>query len=861
MGIYMLLPAIAGMGAVAGLAVLAVLLGRCFLRRGPKLFCYLLWSVVLFRLLCPVSVPSMFSALRLFDVGRAAFTPSKPTAFPALLGLQADLCHLAVLDVDQVKMGDYGSYPQGFATGETSPSGDADFFDTVWGYMDARALGGAYDLWLAWEGRFDAVYREGQPQEIAAPAKKYSRILLPAPPAMLLEDEGLRDTLAKSALELWEQEGLLEHGAPSSFYGLAAQDVQAGRKGGDVPAGQAQVPLWLVVATWVWLSGVALMLLYSLASLFLLRRRLVGAVRLEGNIYQSDYISSPFVIGLFSPRIYLPSALCGKEREYILMHEQTHIRRGDYIFRLLAFAALTLHWFNPLVWLAFYLSGKDMEMACDEAVMKRMKEDIRADYSASLLGLATGRHFVLGTYLAFGGGDVKGRIKNIMHYKKPTVFWVVFAAVLVSGTVCAFGSDPKVQEEAGGREILGMAASAGVDICRNVGEAEPEKADGNENVLTVYSLTDGAFVQELLGDFAARYPEIKICHETGEDGLLATEQTDALTARLLAGTGPDVLFLDGLPARSYQADGLLADMTKTLAPLQGGLQQNIVSAYTEEGKVFMLPVCYLVPFALMEEQNAKAMESLSGLTAYMGRPDSGRKVDLDGYSWADLLEMAYYNYAPQFIREDGTVTKENIKNFLLYIKWIGDSSSVSGETATHRYFEEKLGKEDLDREDAGVLFLPLCGMDDLYTYSAQVGEMLREGRKMQQVGGLFFPEGLVGINAWSANKEQAALFVQAVFSEEMQEGYADSGFCVNAQVFQEKIADWAAAWEAEADETVTFGLGVKQLAGQMEKALEVGVGQSADAAILQVLTEEAMGYFLGETTLHECVEAIAGRIW
>lgn len=186
----------------------------------------------------------------------------------------------------------------------------------------------------------------------------------------------------------------------------------------------------MAIATLLWLGGIAAMLIYSVVSLLLLRRKLIGAVRLRENIYLADHISTPFVIGVIRPKIYLPSTLAEQEQSYIILHEQTHIRRLDHIVKLVAFLALTLHWFNPLVWVAFILSGKDMEMSCDEAVMKKMNGDIQADYSASLLSLATGRKIFAGAPLAFGEGDTKSRIKNVMNYKKPA-FWIVIAATIV----------------------------------------------------------------------------------------------------------------------------------------------------------------------------------------------------------------------------------------------------------------------------------------------------------------------------------------------------------------------------------------------------------------------------------------------
>ncbi len=188
--------------------------------------------------------------------------------------------------------------------------------------------------------------------------------------------------------------------------------------------------VWILFTKFVWIGGVAALFIYSTLSLIRLKRRLIGAVQLRDNIYLADHIESPFVMGLIHPKIYLPSSLSVKERDYIILHEQHHIRRGDHIVKLLSFAALCLHCFNPLVWIAFILSGKDMEMSCDEAVLRKLGSDIRADYSASLISLATGRRIIAASPLAFGEGNTEGRIKNIAGWKKPAV-WVIVIAVIV----------------------------------------------------------------------------------------------------------------------------------------------------------------------------------------------------------------------------------------------------------------------------------------------------------------------------------------------------------------------------------------------------------------------------------------------
>ena len=178
----------------------------------------------------------------------------------------------------------------------------------------------------------------------------------------------------------------------------------------------------------VWLSGCAVMLFYSVYSLLKLRRHLKSAGYIGHNIYEAEKLKTPFVLGIFKPRIYLPKGLEAEERLYILRHEQLHIRRGDPLIKAFSFLILTLYWFNPLVWLAFHLMSTDMELSCDERVIKEMGGEIKKAYSTSLLSFAADRPILNGGPLAFGEGNVKGRIKNVLNYKKPG-FWLVTGAV------------------------------------------------------------------------------------------------------------------------------------------------------------------------------------------------------------------------------------------------------------------------------------------------------------------------------------------------------------------------------------------------------------------------------------------------
>ena len=193
----------------------------------------------------------------------------------------------------------------------------------------------------------------------------------------------------------------------------------------------------------LWLSGVAVLGLSGLGQYLRLRKKLVEAVPLERGIYWADQIDTPFVLGVFRPRIYLPSNLPAQELPYILAHERHHIRRGDHIWKLLAYCALCIHWFDPLVWVAFVLAGKDMEMSCDEAVIRQLGPQIRGDYSASLLRLATGKKKIAVTPLAFGQGDTKGRVLNMAKWKKPRVWVSLLCFLLCAAVLVACAVNPK----------------------------------------------------------------------------------------------------------------------------------------------------------------------------------------------------------------------------------------------------------------------------------------------------------------------------------------------------------------------------------------------------------------------------------
>jgi len=315
--------------------ILIVLLIRLALRKAPKVFSYALWAVVLFRLLCPVSISSALSVLN--------FIPSAPSQ-PQ--GPVTTLEHPMILDI-------YSHSPK------ESIASDTEIVEHI-----------------SHEPEFTPSFPENR-VEIA-----------PVPDAV---------------------------------------DQQAA-------AEPVRNPLRYAVT--IWLLGMGALFVYNIYAYLRLSKQTAGAVRLRKNIYLGDHIPTPFVKGLIRPKIYLPSTLAEAERRYIIAHERCHIRRKDPLWKLLGYIAPCIHWFNPLVWLAFVLSAKDMEMSCDEAVIGMYGPKIRAEYAASLLRLATPHRFVALTPLAFGEGDTKGRVMNMAKWKKPG-FWAMLCAAIVCIAVLA----------------------------------------------------------------------------------------------------------------------------------------------------------------------------------------------------------------------------------------------------------------------------------------------------------------------------------------------------------------------------------------------------------------------------------------
>lgn len=301
----------------------------------------------------------------------------------------------------------------------------------------------------------------------------------------------------------------------------------------EVPVGvsrqQAQVDFNIYSV--LWLAGMAALLVHALMSAGKLKRKLATAILLRDNIYESEFVDSPFVFGVVKPNIYLPMHMDEGTAAHVIAHERAHLARRDHWWKVLGYLVLALHWFNPLVWVAYILFCRDIELACDEKVVKGLDGAARADYSQALLSCAAPKRAVAACPLAFGEGNIKTRVKSALHYKKPA-FWVAAAAVLavVIVAVC-FLTNPRSDIDA--ETLLGTSSGK---ITR-VSVAMEETSSGEEyrmstpEIKDLLSLLDaieyerlgsasvmqGCYARVYLGDRKEEYCELML----SEDGILA----------------------------------------------------------------------------------------------------------------------------------------------------------------------------------------------------------------------------------------------------------------------------------------------------------------------------------------------------
>ena len=409
--------------------------------------------------------------------------------------------------------------------------------------------------------------------------------------------------------------------------------------------------VWTYLAGWVWLIGLAAMLLYALVSYLRLRRRVRASIPLRENIYVCDEVPSPFILGIVHPRIYLPSALDEAQRGSVLSHERAHLARHDHWWKPLGFALLAVYWFNPLLWLAYTLLCCDIELACDERVLCGMDAGQVKDYSSALLACSVPRRMLAACPLAFGEVGVGARVKNALRYKKPA-FWVVAASVAVCVVVAVcFLTNPRTDTDAAGLVGFHREQVTYADVTDESG-AQPSSVQLTaEETDAVYALLDTLQYKRLgaasaMQDCYARLYFISAAGERceimlSEREMLVNPITDGKTARLYelrSGSTELRDYLFGCIGASEPAEEEMKTMTEPTLSLTltvPAAWEDIaeLSAY-DKGTAYL---GYGIMLFHLSEKNA--------LAAY---PDGGMGSVwwLDAMSWDNFKEWRGYDALP-----------------------------------------------------------------------------------------------------------------------------------------------------------------------------------------------------------------------
>ena len=292
-----------------------------------------------------------------------------------------------------------------------------------------------------------------------------------------------------------------------------------------------QVVLFVTVI--VWLIGIFALLVYSAVSFIRLSSKVREGVVLKDNIWLCDRIDTPFILGLFRPRIFLPSGMAESDMKYVIAHEKAHLRRRDHWWKPLGFMLLTVYWFNPVMWIAYILLCRDIELACDEKVIKEMGTDARKPYSEALINCSVSRRTISACPLAFGETGVKGRIKSVLSYKKPTL-WIIIVAVIscIVVAVC-FLTNPKSDLKDSNPELDAAVSQAIFDShdYRDAwrGECPAEShvvfdVEKNDNIYKVYMFESFAVYGFENGYFTIRSssssPTVMTFEKIGDDYIL-----------------------------------------------------------------------------------------------------------------------------------------------------------------------------------------------------------------------------------------------------------------------------------------------------------------------------------------------------
>lgn len=384
------------------------------------------------------------------------------------------------------------------------------------------------------------------------------------------------------------------------------------------------------------------------------------------------------------------------------------------------------------------------------------------------------------------------------------------------------------------------------------------------NSLTIYSLESNDIILDIISEFQNQYPDIELSYETGEGGegsISSADRIRALNARILAGDGPDILLMDGLPAESYVEKGILEDMTSMLGSVKEGLLPNILSAYTVEDKLYLLPLRIRIPVFLTTGQEPELYSSLEALVNYSER--EGR-ITPEYQSYMDLLEILYYNYTPEIISQTGEVNREAIEEFLELVKrFCVSEQAVEDQMDPSTYMEGRPVAILIKHNDADFAFTVING-----GYALGINPAAVESRGGEIVGnrGIFFPNGLLAVNKLSKKKELSSLFIEFAFSDKMQNrDVASAGYPIYTEILDKfkEIDDSKSSRSFGTPDGVRVSLRFftkEESAKMVQLVKKVHTPFAVDNSIWEILRTAGEDYLKGKKELEESVEEIETRI-
>lgn len=399
-----------------------------------------------------------------------------------------------------------------------------------------------------------------------------------------------------------------------------------------------------------------------------------------------------------------------------------------------------------------------------------------------------------------------------------------------------------------------------------------EKGKEFLDTLTVYSLEKSELIIDMIAEFKTQYPKIDVRYETGdgeEGGTLFSDHIRALNTRILAGDGPDILVLDGLPAQSYVKKGILADLSAALSDVLGELQENIVSNYWQGNQIYMLPLRYMIPMIATSGQNAQIFSSLSNLVAYC-EEEEGNEVIVPGVPYSYVLELLYFNFPPQIVSEDGSINKENLLTFIRLARRFCEaegavaSEELAGEVFKFRTNNRKKGYFDgihLSMYEYGAQMLDFVNMTGIYGLSIYPQLVELRGGALLGNKGMFFPNGVIGVNAHTKKKELAYQFIRDAFSYDMQQIHSsNAGFSLYGKVLVEDASlDYSHMVLSSGDRTLSY-FNRKDAKKMIEIAKVVQVPVERNQPVFEIIQDTVCACLRGEqdeeATLREIIERV-----